>query len=50
VALASIQGLYSILQDKDKEIRDLRKENTELKEEIRDIGKRLAAIENQTPK
>ena len=50
VALASIQGLYSILQDKDKEIRDLRRENTELKEEIRDIGKRLTAIENQTPK
>jgi hypothetical protein len=50
VALASIQGLYSILQEKDKEIRSLKNENLELKEEIRDIGKRLAAIENQTPK
>jgi hypothetical protein len=50
VALASIQGLYSILQDKEKEIRSLKNENLELKEEIRDIGKRLAAIENQTPK
>jgi hypothetical protein len=50
VALASIQGLYSILQDKDKEIRSLKNENLELKEEIRDIGKRLAAIENQIPK
>lgn len=50
VALASIQGLYTILQEKDKEIRDLRKENTELKEEIRDIGKRLAVIEYQIPK
>ena len=50
VALASIQGLYSILQEKDKEIRSLKNENLELKEEIRDIGKRLAAIENQIPK
>jgi hypothetical protein len=50
VALASIQGLYSILQEKDKEIRSLKNENLELKEEIRDIGKRLAAIENQNPK
>lgn len=50
VALASIQGLYSILQEKDKEIRSLKNENLELKEEIRGIGKRLAAIENQTPK
>ena len=50
VALASIQGLYSILQEKDKEIRSLKNENLELKEEIRDIGKRLAAIENQTSK
>ncbi len=50
VALASIQGLYSILQEKEREIRSLKNENLELKEEIRDIGKRLAAIENQTPK
>jgi hypothetical protein len=50
VALASIQGLYTILQEKDKEIRSLKNENLELKEEIRDIGKRLAAIENQIPK
>jgi len=50
VALASIQGLYSILQEKDREIRDLRRENTELKEEIRDIGKRLGVIEHQIPK
>jgi hypothetical protein len=50
VALASIQGLYTILQEKDKEIRSLKNENLELKEEIRDIGKRLAVIEHQTPK
>jgi hypothetical protein len=50
VALASIQGLYSILQEKDKEIRSLKNENLELKEEIRDIGKRLAAIEQHAPK
>ena len=50
VALASIQGLYSILQEKEREIRSLKNENLELKEEIRDIGKRLAAIENQIPK
>jgi|WetSurMetagenome_2_1015567.scaffolds.fasta_scaffold05460_4 hypothetical protein len=50
VALASIQGLYTILQEKEREIRSLKNENLELKEEIRDIGKRLAAIENQTPK
>jgi hypothetical protein len=50
VALASIQGLYSILQEKDRELRNLKKENKELREEIRDIGKRLAAIEHQIPK
>jgi len=50
VALASIQGLYSILQEKEKEIRSLKNENLELKQEIRDIGKRLAAIEHQIPK
>ena len=50
VALASIQGLYTILQEKEREIGSLKKENLELKEEIRDIGKRLAVIEHQTPK
>jgi hypothetical protein len=50
VALASIQGLYTILQEKEREIVDLKNENLELKEEIRDIGKRLAVIEHQTPK
>ncbi len=50
VALASIQGLYTILQEKEREIVDLKKENLELKEEMRDIGKRLAVIEHQTPK
>lgn len=50
VALASIQGLYSILQEKDREIADLRKENGGLTEKLRDIGKRLAAIERQIPK
>jgi hypothetical protein len=46
VAMASIQGLYSILQEKEKEIKDLKTENQELREEVRSIGRRLAAIES----
>jgi hypothetical protein len=46
VAMASIQGLYSILQERESEIKDLRTENLELREEMRAIGRRLAAIES----
>jgi Chaperone of endosialidase len=45
ISLAAIQGLYKLMQEKEQEIRGLKRENTELRGEIRDIVKRLAAIE-----
>jgi hypothetical protein len=49
ISLAAIQGLYKLMQEKEQEVRDLKRENTDLREEIRDIGKRLAVIENPVP-
>jgi trimeric autotransporter adhesin len=45
VALAAIQGLYQVVQDKDVEIASLQAENETLKTRLDDLDQRLAALE-----
>ncbi len=45
VALAAIQGLYQVVQDKDAQIAALQTENAELKTRLDDLDQRLAALE-----
>jgi hypothetical protein len=45
VALAAIQGLYSVVQDKDKQIAALKTENATQQKQIDDLSARLAALE-----
>jgi hypothetical protein len=45
VALAAIQGLYQVVQDKDAQIISLQTENTELKTRLDDLDARLAKLE-----
>jgi hypothetical protein len=45
VALAAIQGLHKVVQEKEAEIRTLRQENRELSQRMRRIEQRLATIE-----
>jgi trimeric autotransporter adhesin len=45
VALAAIQGLYQVVQDKDAEIASLQAENETLKTRLDDLDQRLAALE-----
>jgi hypothetical protein len=49
VALAAIQGLYKVVQEKEKDIRTLRQENKELNERMNRIESRLASIEFSAP-
>jgi hypothetical protein len=46
IALAAIQGLYQIVQDKDTQIDNLQAENAELKTRLDDLDQRLAALES----
>lgn len=46
VALAAIQGLYQVVQDKDAEIAGLQAENATLKTRLDDLDQRLAALES----
>jgi hypothetical protein len=50
VALAAIKGLYDLLKEKEEEMNRLKRENSELREEIRDIGRRLSLVETPTVK
>jgi hypothetical protein len=45
VALAAIQGLYQLVQEKDTEIAALEQENEDLRGQLDDIEARLAALE-----
>jgi hypothetical protein len=45
VALAAIQGLYQVIQDKDAQITNLQTENETLKIRLDDLDQRLAALE-----
>jgi len=45
VALAAIQGLHQIVQEKDCEISDLRFQNTDIQRKNVELENRLAAIE-----
>lgn len=45
VALAAIQGLYQVVQDKDAQITTLQTENAELKTRLDDLDQRLSALE-----
>jgi hypothetical protein len=45
VALAAIQGLYSVVQDKDKQIAALKAENVAQQKQLDDLSTRLAALE-----
>ena len=45
VALAAIQGLYQVVQDKDAQIATLQTENAELKTRLDDLDQRLSALE-----
>ncbi len=45
VALAAIQGLYQVVQDKDAQIASLQTENAELKTRLDDLDQRLSALE-----
>ena len=45
VALAAIQGLYQVVQDKDAAIASLQTENETLKTRLDDLDQRLAALE-----
>ncbi len=46
VALAAIQGLYQVVQDKDIQIASLQAENATLKTRLDDLDQRLAALES----
>ena len=47
VALAAIQGTYNVIQEQEKEISELKAENQELRELIKDIDNRLSEIEQR---
>jgi hypothetical protein len=47
IALAAIQGVYALLQEKEERMQRLEKENIELKQQIREINRLLSALLTQ---